>query len=258
MVGGEAAGGAGAGPDLREQAANLPVAALPEIARSATAGDRARLREGAAMNIAIARHGLSLMPARFVEAGTQDSLTRLSRLVASGVHARMSGEPMTVMSLAGSGNKGITLSVPLTLWGREAGIAEERIDEALAVGALLTSATTFHLGTLGGLRRRQRRRDRHRRRGRPQGAARQIGLAIRTWSATSRDPARRQDGCALKTMTGGRSSAASLARRVGIRLGRHRGHRRRVVARKPGRLARSRDERDRHRDPRHHAGQAQG
>ncbi len=220
MVDGAAAGGtaAGAETDLREQAARLPVAALPEIARSATAGDRARLREGAAMNIAIARHGLSLMPARFVEAGTHDSLTRLSRLVASGVHARMSGEPMTVMSLAGSGNKGITLSVPLTLWGREAGIDEERIDEALAVGALLTSATTFHLGTLsavcgaanaagigiaGAVVHLEG------------GSATQIGLAISNMVGNVAgmicDGAK--IGCALKTMTGVDAAfrAASLA-----------------------------------------------
>jgi L-cysteine desulfidase len=103
------------------------------------------------MNIAIARYGLSLLPARFVELATQDSLTRLSRLVCAGVYARMCGEAYTVMSLAGSGNKGITVSVPISLWGREGGYAEERIDEALGLSCLVTSATTHHLGTLSAI-----------------------------------------------------------------------------------------------------------
>jgi L-cysteine desulfidase len=60
----------------------------------------------------------------------------------------MSGEPLTVMTLAGSGNKGITTAVPVTLWGRQAGHPEERIDEALAFACLMTTAATHHLGTL--------------------------------------------------------------------------------------------------------------
>jgi L-cysteine desulfidase len=60
----------------------------------------------------------------------------------------MSGEPLTVMSLAGSGNKGITVSVPIAVWGLENGYTQDRVDEALALACLLTSVTTHHLGTL--------------------------------------------------------------------------------------------------------------
>ena len=77
-----------------------------------------------------------------------DQLTRISRLVCAGVYARMCGEDYTVMTLAGSGNKGITVSVPITLFGREAGLPRERIEEALAVACVLTSQTTRRLGTL--------------------------------------------------------------------------------------------------------------
>lgn len=121
---------------------------LLALARSPGPAERERLRHGARLNVAISRHGLGLFPPRFVDSTGQDSLTRLSRLVCSGVHARMWGEPLTVMSLAGSGNKGIVCAVPLILWGREAGFEEERIDEALALACLLTSSTTHHLGTL--------------------------------------------------------------------------------------------------------------
>jgi L-cysteine desulfidase len=96
----------------------------------------------------MADHGLPMLPAGFVSARDQDPRARLACLVAGGVYARMSGEPLTVMTLAGSGNKGITTAVPVTLWGRQAGHPEERIDEALAFACLMTTAATHHLGTL--------------------------------------------------------------------------------------------------------------
>lgn len=149
VVGGEVTSpAAGTGPGVRERVAAMSLGDMVALAHTLEAPDRQTLRQGAAMNLAIARHGLSLFPTRFVDPSGQDSLTRLSRLVASGVFARMSGEPFVVMSLAGSGNKGITVSVPMTLWGREAGFADDKVDEALALACLVASATTHHLGTL--------------------------------------------------------------------------------------------------------------
>ena len=188
------------------------------LARSLEAADREALRRGAALNLAIARHGLALFPPRFVDPSGQDSLTRLSRLVSAGVYARMSGEPFTVMTLAGSGNKGITASVPLTLWGREAGFPDEQVDEALALACLLTSATTHHLGTLSavcggaiaagigiaaGLVHLEG------------GGAKKISLAINTMvgNVTGMICDGAKIGCGMKTMTGVDAAfrAASLA-----------------------------------------------
>lgn len=132
----------------RNELAAMGFDELIGVARSITEADRHELRRGAALNLAIARHGLSLFPPRFVDTAHQDSMTRFSRLVCAGVHARMSGEPFVVMSLAGSGNKGITTSVPITLWGRESGATDEQVDEALALGCLVTSSVTRHLGSL--------------------------------------------------------------------------------------------------------------
>jgi L-cysteine desulfidase len=152
IIGGEAAAPeTPATQPLRAEVAKLSFQEMADLARTMTLEDREALRKGANMNIAIARHGLSLLPPRFVEPATQDSLTRLSRLVCAGVFARMNGEAYTVMSLAGSGNKGITVSVPVTLWGREGGYAEERVDEALGLACLVTSATTYQLGTLSAI-----------------------------------------------------------------------------------------------------------
>ncbi len=136
------------GTELRKQAAAMSLGELIELARSATDEDRRALRKGVSLNLKIARHGLSLFPERFVDMSREDALTRFSRFVCAGVYARMCGEDFTVMSLAGSGNKGITCSVPLFLFGREKGVGQNAIDEALALACLVTSVTTHWLGTL--------------------------------------------------------------------------------------------------------------
>jgi L-cysteine desulfidase len=144
-------GGQDAGPSVREVLAGWRLGELVEFAGRLEPADRASLREGAELNIAMARHGLGRLPAGFMGDDDSTGQSGLSRLVAAGVFGRMSGEPLTVMSLAGSGNKGITVAVPLVLHGREAGFPPEKIDEALALACLLTSATTWHLGTLSAI-----------------------------------------------------------------------------------------------------------
>jgi len=101
--------------------------------------------------LAMAEHCVGHLPADFVPAAGADPWLRIPRLVSAGVLGRMSGEPLTVMSLAGSGNKGITVSVAMALWGRQAGHPEARIEEALALACLLTTATTHRLGTLSAI-----------------------------------------------------------------------------------------------------------
>lgn len=132
----------------RERAATLAMKECIALAQSIQAADRDLLRQGGELNLRIANHGLSLFPKSFVSLIGLDQLTRISRLVCAGVYARMCGEDYLVMSLAGSGNKGITVSVPLVLWGRENGFAEDQVFEALALGALVTSSVTQRLGAL--------------------------------------------------------------------------------------------------------------
>ena len=120
---------------------------LVALARSISHEDRRRLREGAELNLAISRHGLSLFPAPF-RMRMGDDISRSSRLVCAGVYARMCGEDFVVMSVAGSGNKGIVCTVPLLVWGREIAALEEEIDEAMALACLVTTLTTEYLGTL--------------------------------------------------------------------------------------------------------------
>ncbi len=134
--------------DVRAAVAAMPLAELIDLARAISPEDRARLQEGMALNRRIAAHGLTLFPERFVQLAARDELSRISTLVCAGVYARMCGEEFPVMTLAGSGNKGITAAVPLALHGEALGREPGRVEEALALACLLTSATTCHLGTL--------------------------------------------------------------------------------------------------------------
>jgi L-cysteine desulfidase len=205
-------------PSIRQGVAALSIQALMDLAGRPSQEDRERLREGVALNLAIARHGLSLLPSGFVAPASGDAQTGLSRLVGAGVFARMSGASLTVMTLAGSGNKGITVAVPVSLWGRESGHSEARIEEALAFACLMTTAATWHLGTLSavcgaanaagiGVASALVLLDR--------GNAKQVGLAVANMVGNVAgmicDGAK--IGCAMKTMTGVDAAfrAASLA-----------------------------------------------
>ncbi len=133
---------------VRARLTGMPFEDLIDLARALTPEDRGALRRGMEQNLAIAEHGLGLFPRTFVDMQAEESLTRTSRLVCAGVYARMWGADFPVMSLAGSGNKGIVASVPMALFGSDSGRTPESIDQALALACLVTSSTTHHLGTL--------------------------------------------------------------------------------------------------------------
>ncbi len=138
------------GEGVRERIGALSLKDLVALASGPTEGDRRRLREGLALNLAMAEAGVRHLPPGFVPDGG-DPRIRIPRRVAAGVLGRMSGDALPVMSLAGSGNKGITVSVALGLWAREQGVPEARLEEALALACLLTTATTHRLGTLSAI-----------------------------------------------------------------------------------------------------------
>jgi len=133
---------------LRKELAYMPFPDMIEIATNVDSSSAELLTEGVKLNVEIAQHGLSHFPRRFFQMMGDDSVTRLSRLVCAGVFSRMSGDDYTVMTLAASGNKGITVAVPLFQWGEDNGHPKDRIHEALALACLVTSATTHNLGTL--------------------------------------------------------------------------------------------------------------
>jgi len=208
------------GTSVRETLSGLGFDELMRMAASLGPDELASLRAGAEMNVAIARHGTSLLPESFMKAADEVSRAGVSLLVCAGVYARMWGEDMPVMSLAGSGNKGIVCSVPLALWGEGAGYPEEIVCESLALACLVTSSTTHSLGSLSavcgcsnaagiglaaGLVRLQG------------GGAREVSMAVSNMvgNVTGMICDGAKIGCAMKTMTSVdaafRSAALALA-----------------------------------------------
>ena len=134
--------------DARERYATMSFGDMIVLADSADDPCRERLRQGVSMNMAIAHHGLSLLPSPFIGDAAECVEARAGKLVCAGVYARMWGADMPVMSLAGSGNKGISVTIPLALQAEKAGASAQQADQALALACLVTSATTHHLGSL--------------------------------------------------------------------------------------------------------------
>ncbi|MBU4200520.1 MAG: L-serine ammonia-lyase, iron-sulfur-dependent, subunit alpha [Verrucomicrobia bacterium] len=132
----------------RKWAASRSLDQLIKLARALSMAQRKAIISGALQNIMIARHGLKLLPKTFFNIRKTDVNARITALVGAGVYARMWGEPFPVMSVAGSGNKGIVICVPLITLKDRWHIPQRKIEEALLIAMLVTSKTTCELGTL--------------------------------------------------------------------------------------------------------------
>lgn len=105
------------------------------------------------MNMAIAEEGLQgdygACIGKVLYAGGKASLRDKARaFAAAGSDARMSGCEMPVCILSGSGNQGITASVPVIVYGREMGVTEDVLLRALIVADLITIHQKTGIGCL--------------------------------------------------------------------------------------------------------------
>ena len=105
------------------------------------------------LNLAIARRGLAgncgaNVGLVLLSNETNDLITRARAMAAAGSDARMSGVEMPVVIVSGSGNQGITASVPLAVWAAEKGYDEEKLLRALIVSDLVTIHQKTGIGRL--------------------------------------------------------------------------------------------------------------
>lgn len=111
------------------------------------------LRRQMNLNMAIAQEGLQgnygASIGKVLYRDGQASLRDRARAAAAaGSDARMSGCEMPVCILSGSGNQGITASVPVIVYGRELGVSEDTLMRALIVSDLITIHQKTGIGCL--------------------------------------------------------------------------------------------------------------
>lgn len=104
-------------------------------------------------NMAIAEEGLrqewgANIGKVLLETWGDDVKVRAKALAAAGSDARMSGCDLPVVIASGSGNQGITASVPVIVYAREMGVANEDLLRALVVSNLITIHQKTGIGRL--------------------------------------------------------------------------------------------------------------
>ncbi|HWQ98952.1 MAG TPA: L-serine ammonia-lyase, iron-sulfur-dependent, subunit alpha [Clostridia bacterium] len=114
---------------------------------------RAPLLRQLQLNLAIAEFGMSQgcganIGRVLLCEGTGDLVARARAYAAAGSDARMSGAELPVVIVSGSGNQGITASVPVAVWARERGFSEDALLRALIVSDLVTIHQKTGIGRL--------------------------------------------------------------------------------------------------------------
>ncbi len=107
----------------------------------------------AQMNMAIAEEGIANSYGACIGKvlygdGTASLRDRARAYAAAGSDARMSGCEMPVSIISGSGNQGITASVPVLVYARELGVDEDTMLRALIVSNLITIHQKTGIGCL--------------------------------------------------------------------------------------------------------------
>lgn len=132
----------------------LNVKDIVEFADSADIGRiKPYLEKQIAMNTEIAEEGLrndygACIGKLLYRAGEASQRDMIRAYAAAGSDARMSGCELPVCIISGSGNQGITASVPIAIYARENGIDEDKMLRALIVSDLITIHQKTGIGTL--------------------------------------------------------------------------------------------------------------
>jgi len=114
---------------------------------------RPHLKRQIEMNVAIAKEGLTndygaTIGKILYKEGNAPLKDKLKGFAAAGSDARMSGCELPVCIISGSGNQGITASVPVVIYALENSIDEELMLRALVVSDLITVHQKTGIGTL--------------------------------------------------------------------------------------------------------------
>ena len=139
----------------------ISIAQIVEFVNTVDFNDIAFILEAEKLNMYIARagiakrHGLGVGYALMqkIEGKTlgDDIITRSMAMTAAASDARMAGATLPVMSNSGSGNQGITATVPVCVAAQQLGKSEEELARALTLAHLVAIHIKGYLGRLSAL-----------------------------------------------------------------------------------------------------------
>lgn len=139
----------------------LTLSMIYDFAKSAALEDLSLMREEVRMNMALAEEGMKgsygLNVGKTIAAGShrdvfgESFVSYAMELTASASDARMAGCSLPAMSNSGSGNQGITVSLPVIAAARIMHSSEEELLRALALSNLVAIHIKSYLGKLSAL-----------------------------------------------------------------------------------------------------------
>lgn len=141
--------------------ADVNLSELISAVESMTDDSFAFFEEGIRMNTAAAQTGLDNRLGMAVGANFQDLINEkvlsddlvsyAKVMTAAAADARMSGENIPVMSVAGSGNHGLTAILPVVAVAERMNVPREKLQRALAISTLTTIYIKSYTGSLSAL-----------------------------------------------------------------------------------------------------------
>jgi len=128
--------------DIVDFAASVPLSDVADL-----------LQKMIDLNMAIAEQGVAgnwgaNIGAVLLDVWGDDVKIRAKAMAAAGSDARMSGCELPVVIVSGSGNQGITASVPVVVFGRHLGVDRDTLFRALLVSCLVTIHQKTGIGRL--------------------------------------------------------------------------------------------------------------
>ena len=152
--------GAAASERVSGEDDGLTVRDIYDFALSAPYEDIAFILEDRTLNLALAYEGLDkdygMKVGKAIRENQQeifgdDYMSFAMGMTAAASDARMAGSVLPAMSNSGSGNQGITVSIPVIAYAMKYGIADEPLARALILSNLVASHIKHYLGTLSAL-----------------------------------------------------------------------------------------------------------
>lgn len=145
---------AGGGGEAHTDRSTLSVESILDYAASVELEEvREVLERQIAYNSAISEEGLTndwgaSVGKTLLEYSGEDIRTRLKAAAAAGSDARMNGCTLPVIINSGSGNQGITVSMPVILYAKHIGAGQEKLLRALCVSNLMAIHQKTGIGRL--------------------------------------------------------------------------------------------------------------